>query len=432
MEHQEDLNQKYRRELKPVLDLLKHKKKKMNFTEWENLVHKTAAGVIDAPEQYLSDFPKKETVSPIVNMMFNELIHSSNRFDVVVIGGGQSGLAVGYYLRRTGLSFTILDMEIGPGGAWQHMWNSLRLFSPAQWSSLPGIIMNGGADYYPTRNETIDYIAKYEEKYDLPVRRPVQVINIRKTASGFHLETSDGDYYAKVIVSATGSFRNPYIPAFPGIKQFKGKVIHASEYHAAEEFRNKTVAIVGEGNSGAQILAEVSKVASTLWITQKEPRFLPDHIDGRYLFDAASQMYQAKLQGKSYQPPSLGDIVMVPRVREARENGALQHSVRPFKNFTAHGLQWNDGHEEKIDVVIFCTGFRADLRHLNNLSIVNEDGRVPTTETKAIVLDGLWMVGYGNWTGFASATLIGVGRSAKATVEQISEFISAVQEPIPT
>jgi putative flavoprotein involved in K+ transport len=347
MEQSEDLLQRYRRELKPVLEMLNYRKKGLSPNDWESFVYKTAEGIIEAPDQYLSDFPKKETVAPIVNAMFKELINQTNHYDVIVIGGGQSGLAVGYYLRRTELSFTILDMEKGPGGSWQHMWDSLRLFSPAQWSSLPGIIMTGGADYYPTRIETLDYIARYEEKYELPVRRPVQVTQVDKTASGFRLETSDGDYYSKVVVSSTGSFQNPFTPSFPGIKQFKGKVIHSSEYHGPEEFRNRTVAIVGEGNSGAQILAEVSKIATTIWITQKEPRFLPDHIDGRYLFDAASQMYQAKLQGKSYQPPSLGDVVMVLSVKEARDRGALQRSLRPFRKFTAHRLAWGDGCERK-------------------------------------------------------------------------------------
>lgn len=346
-----------------------------------------------------------------------------NQFDVIVIGGGQSGLAVGYYLRRTGLSFVILDQENEPGGAWQRMWKSLHLFSPAQWSSLPGIIMNGGADYYPSRNETIEYIKNYEKKYQLPIKRPVRVIDVLKEGEIFTLKTSDGDYNAKAIVSATGSFLSPFFPEIPGAEQFSGQILHSSEYDSPEEFEGKHVAIIGEGNSGAQILAEVSKVAPTIWITQKEPRFLPDHIDGRYLFDAASQMYEAKLQGKAYQPPSLGDIVMVAPVKEARERGVFQRSLRPFQKFSQNGLIWSDGYTEKVDTVIFCTGFKPSVGHLAPLNVVNPDGRVTTEETKATEIEGLWLVGYGNWTGFASATLIGVGRSAKRTVDEIVKHL---------
>lgn len=349
-------------------------------------------------------------------------------YDVIVIGGGQSGLAVGYYLRRTGLSYVILDNNQEGGGAWIHTWKSLRLFSPAQSSSLPGMIMPGGSDYYPTRDEAIDYLRSYERKYNLPVKRSEQVISVRKDGDEFQVETSKNTYKSKVLVSATGTFGKPYIPDIKGIDSFNGLTIHSSQYDTPDQFKGKRVGIVGEGNSGAQILAEVSKVADTLWITMKEPRFLPDHIDGRYLFDAATQMYEAEKAGKEYKPPSLGDIVMVEPVKDARERNVLR-AVRPFDHFTQDSLAWTDGHKEKVDAVIFCTGFKPALQHLAELGVVNPDGKADTIGTKAKDIDGLWLVGYGNWTGFASATLIGVGRSARRTVEEIQTYVSQlVQE----
>lgn len=284
--------------------------------------------------------------------------------------------------------------------------------------------MSGGGHYYPTREETISYLREYEAKYHFPVKRPVAVQSVSKSGNGFQLETSAGLYEAKVVVSATGSFENPFTPWFEGMENFQGKVLHSSRYFSPEDYQGKRVAVVGEGNSGAQILAEVSSVAETIWITRKEPQFLPDDIDGRYLFDAATQMYEAKKQGKEYRPPSLGDIVMVPPIKEARERGVFLKSFRPFSRFTNSGVEWEDGHEEKVDVVIFCTGFRFSLHHLSNLDIVNKEGRVETNGTKSKVIPGLWLVGYGNWTGFASATLIGVGRSARQTVEEIKAYVT--------
>lgn len=351
------------------------------------------------------------------------------RYDVIVIGGGQSGLAMGYYLRRTGLSYIILDNQTESGGAWLHTWKSLRLFSPAQWSSLPGMIMAGGTDYYPSRDITIEYLKSYEKKYNLPVKRNVEVRDVLKRDDEFQVETSEGLFVSKAVVSATGSFNNPFIPAFKGLEFFKGQILHSSQYETADEFENKRVAIVGEGNSGAQILAEVSKVTETIWITQKEPRFLPDHIDGRFLFDAATQMYEAQKAGKQFKPPSLGDIVMVESVKEARSRKVLK-SVRPFDHFTPDSIVWTDGREEKIDALIFCTGFRPALSHLKSLDIVNADGKADTDGTKSKSVDGLWFVGYGNWTGFASATLIGVGRSARKTVDEITEYLSVNKEQI--
>lgn len=357
-------------------------------------------------------------------------------FDVIVIGGGQSGLAVGYYLRRAGLSFVILDNETESGGSWLHTWKSLRLFSPAQWSALPGMQMKtasvaGNKDYYPTRDETIAYLKEYESRYALPVYRNVQVEAVNHTNDYFKLLTSDGEYISKAVVSATGTFGNAHIPFFEGHDSFKGEIIHSSQYLLPVIFKNKKVAIVGEGNSGAQILAEVSGVTDTIWITQKEPRFLPDHVDGRYLFDAATQMYEAQKAGKQYKPPSLGDIVMVDTVREARSRGVLE-SFPPFARFSQNGLVWNDGQEQEVDVVIFCTGFKPALQHLAPLNVVTAEGRVETEGTGSRKVNGLWLVGYGNWTGFASATLIGVGRSAKATVEEITKYFSALHRKATT
>lgn len=352
-----------------------------------------------------------------------------NKFDVVVIGGGQSGLAMGYYLRRTGLSYIILDNQKESGGAWLHTWKSLRLFSPAQWSSLPGMIMTGGSDYYPPRDVAIEYLKYYEEKYKLPVKRPVEVFQVLKEYEGFRIETSVSNYFSKIVVSATGSFNNPIVPSFKGMELFQGEILHSSEYQSPEPFIGKRVAIVGEGNSGAQILAEVSKVTGTLWITQKEPRFLPDHVDGRFLFDAATQMYEAQKTGKQYKPPSLGDIVMVDSVKDARTRKVLK-SRRPFERFTEDSLVWANGDEEKIDVVIFCTGFKPALKHLQALGVINPEGKADTHGTMSKQMEGLWFVGYGSWTGFASATLIGVGRSAKATVDEIRQYISTQQEHI--
>ena len=343
-------------------------------------------------------------------------------YDVIVIGGGQSGLAVGYYLRRTGLSYVILDKDNEGGGAWKHTWKSLRLFSPAQWSSLPGMIMAGGSDYYPTRDEAIEYLKSYERKYNLPINRSEEVVAVRRDGARFEVETPYHIYQSRALVSATGTFGKPHIPAIQGVDDFKGTRIHSCEYRTPEPFAGQKVAIVGEGNSGAQILSDVSRVADTLWITMKEPRFLPDHIDGRYLFDAATQMYEAHKAGKDYKQPSLGDIVMVAPVREARERKILT-SVRPFDHFTEDSLVWSDGRAERTDAVIFCTGFKPALQHLSGLGVVNADSKVDTLGTRSKHIEGLWLVGYGNWTGFASATLIGVGRSAKKTVGDIQEYL---------
>jgi putative flavoprotein involved in K+ transport len=343
--------------------------------------------------------------------------------DVVVIGGGQSGLATGYYLRRTGLSFVILDEQEKPGGAWNQTWHSLRLFSPAEHSSLPGWLMPKGEKEYPHRDEVIDYLSKYEARYNLPVERPVKVLSVAKEGSSFMVRTNTGIWQAGAVISATGSWSKPFIPEYEGKEVFQGVQLHSAYYRRPEEFRGKKVLIIGGGNSGAQILAEVSAVAATTWVTLKEPKLLPDDIDGRYLFEFATLQYKAKLEGKTIQPVgSLGDVVAVATVKAARDRGVL-HSKRPFKYFTADGVIWPDGTAENFDAVIWCTGFKPALDFLKELDVVEEDGRILTQGTRAEKLPGLWLVGYGSWTGYASATLIGVGRTARSTAEEVKEYV---------
>ncbi|RSK24949.1 ArsO family NAD(P)H-dependent flavin-containing monooxygenase [Hymenobacter metallilatus] len=340
--------------------------------------------------------------------------------DVLVIGAGQSGLAVGYFLRRSGLSFVLLDAQPAPGGAWQHGWDSLRLFSPADASSLPGWLMpRPTGDPYPTRDAVVEYLRHYEQRYQLPVERPVRVASVQQADSGFLVRTDQGEWQARAVVSATGTWSQPYLPAYPGQADFQGIQLHSAEYRNAAPFAGQQVLIVGGGNSGAQILADVSRVAHTTWVTEQEPRFLPDDVDGRVLFTQATQLYHA---GHTAPAASLGDIVMVDTVKDARQRGVLR-SVRPFGRFTSTGVRWPDGHEQPVDAVIWCTGFRPALSHLRPLGVVQPEGRVPTEGTRATSLPGLWLVGYGSWTGFASATLIGVGRSAKSTVSEIQTYL---------
>lgn len=351
--------------------------------------------------------------------------------DVIVIGGGQAGLALGFYLRRTQLSWTILDEQERAGGAWTRTWDSLRLFSPARFSSLPGWIMPGGADAYPSRDEALAYLAEYGARYGLHVERPVRVDAVHREGGRFRIDTDCGGWTADAVVSATGTLASPILPEIPGRDAFRGVQVHSADYRRPEDFAGKRVLVVGGGNSGAQVLAEVSRVADVAWVTLTEPRFLPDHVDGRYLFDQATEIYRAGKEGRPPPPPAdLGDVVMVLPVREARERGVL-HAVRPFARMTEQGVVWPDGREERVDAVIWCTGFRPALDHLRPLGVVEADGRVRVEGTRSAREPRLWLVGYGQWTGFASATLIAVGRTARATVDEVVAALRPAESTQP-
>ncbi|WP_246190261.1 ArsO family NAD(P)H-dependent flavin-containing monooxygenase [Pandoraea captiosa] len=351
---------------------------------------------------------------------------SMRRIDTLVIGGGQSALATAYFLRRWKVNYIVLDDQMSAGGAWQRAWPSLQLFSPAQWSSLPGWPMRGGEAHYPSRDEAVAYLRAYEARYEVPVVRPVSVTGVFAQDAGLKVRTDRGDWLAQTVVSATGSWRSPYVPTYPGQAVFRGRQMHSAEYAGPEALQGLRVLVVGGGNSGAQIYAEVSRLCDATWVTLSPPSYLPDDVDGRVLFERATARWQAAQRGlpDPYPDSGLGHIVMVPSVLAARERGVLR-TVRPFVRFVEDGVVWENGTRSHVDVVIWCTGFRPSLTHLQPLSIVNADGRIRVAGTRSIDEPRLWLVGYGEWTGYASATLIGVMRSARATAQEIVAHLEA-------
>jgi putative flavoprotein involved in K+ transport len=358
---------------------------------------------------------------------------TSERADVVVVGGGQAALATAYYLRRAGLipgrNLFVVDAGERPGGSWQHMWKRLRLFSPSTYSSLPGWMMPAWNDArlgFPPRSHVVEYLTKYEERYELHVLRPHRVAAVRRTDidpdGPLRVQALDLTLTARIVVSATGTWDQPFWPRYPGMSAFAGTQLHAVDYHRPQQVAGQRVVVVGGGNSAAQILAEVSLVAETTWVTTRTPRFLADDVDGRALFAAATARAKAMREGRELPGVGgLGDIVMVPSVRDARDRGVLK-SLSMFTRLTTTGIVWADGSSRDADTVIWCTGFRPALRHLSPLHLREPSGRIIVdgpSGTRAAREPRVYLVGYGDWTGPASATLLGVSSSARATANEI-------------
>jgi cation diffusion facilitator CzcD-associated flavoprotein CzcO len=345
---------------------------------------------------------------------------NNNDIDVVVIGGGQAGLAAGYYLRRAGHRFVILDDQSAPGGAWPHTWASLTLFSPAQFSSLPGWPMPNWPNGFPPGSHVVGYLRAYEQRYQLPVHRPVRVHSVTRDGSHLLVSTTAGQWRARGVISATGTWSQPFWPIYPGARTFGGQQLHTVGYRDATPFAGKHVVVVGGGNSAAQLVAEISETTTTTWVTNTPPRFLPDEVDGRALFDLATRRAADIAAGRpdTGGTTALGDIVMVPPVLAARERGVL-HAVPMFEGLTTGGVYWPD-HEQRADVIVWATGFRPALAHLRPLHLREPDGAIAVDGTRAVKEPALHLLGYGDWTGPGSATLIGVGRTARAAVEVLS------------
>lgn len=277
---------------------------------------------------------------------------------------------------------------------------------------------------YPDAGHVVDYLAAYEQRYDLPVRRPVRVHGVHRDGERMRVETGAGTWSARTVVSATGTWWRPFLPAVPGRDVFGGRQLHTAEYRGPDAFAGQRVVVVGGGNSGAQIAADLAPRTDLTWVTRRPPRFLADEIDGRALFDAATARRRALDTGATDTGgvASLGDIVAVPPVRAARDAGRLKAQPM-FARLREDGVEWADGTRAPADTVIWCTGFRPALSHLAPLGLRGARGHIRTHGTRAAGEPRLHLMGYGDWTGPASATLIGVGRPARDAARQIAGLI---------
>lgn len=206
--------------------------------------------------------------------------------DVLVIGGGQAGLATSYHLKQQGIEHLVLDRSSQTGNSWRERYDSLRLFTPTQHSLLPGMSFPAKRDHHPTKDEVARYLEAYRETHRLPVRLGQRVVDCRSDGEGFRVKTEGGETFtARAVVVATGPFQQPFTPLLsqeldPGIQQ-----LHSSGYQNPASITGKRVLVVGGGNSGFQIAEELSETLQvTVSVGKKQP-FVPQQVLGRDLFD---------------------------------------------------------------------------------------------------------------------------------------------------
>ncbi|MFG3255040.1 NAD(P)-binding domain-containing protein [Streptomyces sp. NPDC048172] len=355
-----------------------------------------------------------------------------NYVEVVVIGAGQAGLSSAYHLRRTGFvpwrDFVVLDHSPRPGGAWQHRWPTLTYGKVHGMHALPGMELTGADPERASSAVIGEYFAEYEHAFGLPVRRPVDVIEVREGQEGADgdegrllVVASDGVWAARAVINATGTWDRPFWPRFAGQESFRGRQLHTARYPGPQDdaFVGKRVVVVGGGTSAVQHLLEIAEVAAdTTWVTRRPPVFREGPFDedqGRAAVAMVEERVRAGLPPRSV--VSVTGLPMTEAMRRARENGVLERHPM-FARILPDGVEWADGSSTPADTILWATGFRPAIDHLAPLRLREPGGGIQVEGTRAVKDPRVHLVGYG-----PSASTIGANRAGRAAVRDIRKLL---------
>ena len=371
----------------------------------------------------------------------NESVENdSHRFDVVVIGAGQAGLAAGYYLKQHGLDFVILDERTRVGDIWRSRWDSLRMFTPAKYDALPGMKFPLPWHQYPTAQQMADYLEAYVERMSLPVRTGVKVDGLwpsNDSGDGFVVTAGDRRFEAAQVVVATGTQDRPRIPDFAGQLDPRINQIHSSEYLRPSQLKDGGVLIIGAGNSGAEIALETSLEHKVI-LSGSDPGQIPFRID-RWLRRVVTPIlwFTANHVLTLKTPPGrkVGPFVRsghggpVVRVKRSDLNAAGVERIYGKTVGVRNGLPLlDDGRVIDMPNVIWCTGFRSDFDWIH-LPLAATDEYPEQNRGVVPSVPGLYFIGLPFLYSFSSMLTGGVGRDAEHIARHIVSAATVQRRP---
>jgi putative flavoprotein involved in K+ transport len=354
--------------------------------------------------------------------------------DVLVVGGGQAGLAMGYNLAERGLSFVIADANPEVGHIWSSRWQSLKLFTAGQYNNLPGMEFPAARDSYPGKDEVADFLQAYVERFDLPVRLNTTVTRLTRADEGGYLaETTTGPIRADQVVVATGPFQVPFTPALADQLDPELTQLHSASYQGPDDLPDGRILVVGGANSGQQIALELSDSRQVdIALGEKLPT-LPQRPLGRdiWWWLTATRLARVPVSSRLGQRLSQRDVVIGGGLRELRRYGV---GVHPRVTGTSgRTITFEDGQSADYDGVVWATGFRIDHSWIDLPEVKDEPGQVQHVRG---VTDspGLYLLGM-TWQHTRTSALLGwVGDDATFLADQIEakKQAPAGSEPLAT
>ena len=351
-------------------------------------------------------------------------------YEVVVIGAGQAGLAMGYYLARQGRRFIILERGDSIAPAWHERWNSLTLFTPRRYSSLPGLPFPGDPDGYPTRDEVIAYLERYAESFELPVELNSNVRRLSRQDGRFVLELDGRTITADQVVVTTGPFQTPYVPKLaeeldPDVWQ-----AHSTGYRRPSDLPEGTVVVVGGGNTGFQIAKELSATHKIILSVRSRQKPLPQRFAGRDLFWWLTKtgLIHKTVDSRLGQRLKDRDTLIGSSPRELRRRYGVELKPRAIRA-SGRTVTFEGGSEAEVDAVIWATGYRPDYSWID-LPILDSNGRLRHGRGVTDV-PGLYFLGL-TWQHTRGSALIGwVKDDAQFVTERIAALKEAKTRAVP-
>lgn len=339
----------------------------------------------------------------------------SQTFDVIVIGGGQAGLAVAYHLSRQGADFLVLDAAAETGESWRTRWDSLRLFTPAQYDGLPGMQFPATDGRYPTKDMVADYLRDYADRFELPLKLRCAVTRVERVADGFVIHTSQGTLSTRQVVIATGPFQEPVVPRMAAGLSGDVVQLHSADYRRPEDLPVGPVVVVGAGNSGRQIAEELTATHDVTLAVGTAPLQLPQQFLGRDLFwwltrlGLMDKTIESRLARRMR---DRGDLVIGSPLRRLRRAGV---QIRPrVVSITGDQVGFQDDTSVRASAVVWATGFRADYTWVDIPDAFDEQGR-PRHQRGITAARGLAFVGL-PWQHTRGSALLGFVQSDAAWV----------------
>jgi putative flavoprotein involved in K+ transport len=349
------------------------------------------------------------------------------RREVVVVGGGQAGLAIGYHLAQQGRDFTILEAAKEPAAAWRQRWDSLRLFTPARYDALPGLAFPGDPDRYPGRDDVVAYLTDYARRFDLPVELDSPVRAIRKSGESYLVELEDRAYEAQQVVVASGPFQVPFVPAIAERLGPKVAQLHSTAYRSPEALPDGPVLVVGGGNTGFQIAEELSASREVHLSIGSRQMPLPQRILGRDLFwylDATGLIRKTTASRIGSRMAARDTLIgSTPRALRRRHGVELHDRA---VDASGSAVSFGDGTKVDVQAVVWATGFRVDHSWVD-VPVFDEDGhlvhRRGVTESPGLYFLGL------TWQHTRGSALLGW---VKDDAEYIAQRINTLPRQTPT